>query len=490
MRKLLARLVVGFAATVVVVAGLEALRVRQAIPDALATAREGQLADSEPEPPPLIGTGSGLPDPKEAPSQPASPRIPSGMARVVGHVSGAEAVMAELEVTAQDLDGNHNTEVHDDGTFVVNLPPGNYAVVASAGNLVATAEVADLVEGEEREITLHLVEGATIAGRVQVPEESGARPKVSAIRTGTSFPQKEIEVDENGDFALEGLLPNRRYDLRFEADGLRPVELKQVVAPVQGITVHLEELAHLLGGFGLEPGQPCPMVSAELTSADAAQLYVSHFDRDCRFAIDQVSLVGVAQLRASGKGWQFDMAVTLPEHGDPPFLCLHGICRNPEDEPKASLRLSILQGPRERYVVTLLHENGGRGFGCGVDEEPCVLEDLPVTPHARVVVHVPGCESQSQVIDLNPGTNFLSVECIGTRSIEGVVRGGSAPENELTRVRCAGAEEGDVVAGHLFTMTCPERADAIEYQTGDDDTWHAAPIKTDGPGMPGLVEID
>ena len=109
-------------------------------------------------------------------------------------------------------------------------------------------------------------------------------------------------------------------------------------APRQDLVVTLEPARTLAGGFGLDPGQDCPMmhVTLESTGKDAST-QMANFDGNCRFQFADLPEADSVHLSADGEGWHFERDIALPPHGDPPFVCLHPTCREPPAEAKADL---------------------------------------------------------------------------------------------------------------------------------------------------------
>lgn len=415
------------------------------------------------------------------------------MGRIHGRVAGREAALEELTVRIEDSVRGYQPLVREDGTFEMNLPPGNYGIVARAGNEVAVAQIDDLRENEDRTVVLVLVEGVAIAGRVEgcsgPCREASIRVQVPGVRLGAGT----SESDGKGEFVVEGLVPGRSYDLVFEAKGKRRLVMRSVSAPAQGIVATLEAAATLSGGFGLEPGQKCPMEIVELSAGDEMRSsQISHFDRSCRFRLEDLPEAEDVHLRASGKGWHFELDVPLPAHGDPPFLCLRPPCREPEPEPEASLEI-VYSGasPRQMYVHVGFPENTSRiATSCDPSAGPCVLADLRPSPGVQVHVGAIGCERRSFTLDLRPGANSVIFTCEGMRRIQGVLKG-SAERIATTRamVRCSSEQPPRPAHGFVFVLQCPEHLSTVEYQLVPEGPWRVAPIARGNANGWGFVEI-
>jgi hypothetical protein len=427
----------------------------------------------------------------------ATPERPTGTASIHGTILGLKGDAGELSVGAQTAGRNYAAEIADDGHFFIHLPPASYTLLAESTTQVATVEVPDLKENEDREVTLRLTEAATIAGVVATPG-SQKRVEVRILRAGTQVDAAETSSKERGEFEAPGLVPGWDYDLRLTGPGLRSVTLERVRAPAQGIAVKLETAPTLRGGFGVADGEKCPLQSAYLEGprnqafeADSDSGSVA-FDEDCRFEMDDLPEVPRVRVLASGGGWHFEAEVELPAHGDPPFLCFHPPCLDPGQKPKASLELS-LRGPTPGsfLVVLSLGEHGTQRQGCPESPPGCVLENLPVTPQAEVRISRRDCVAKPTRVVLNPGRNYLVVDCERVREIAGIVR--AAPSGDLSApriaVRCAPDSLVHGFQDFSFSLDCPANLAAIEYRHASDRTWRPAPVRSSNDGTRGLVEI-
>ena len=428
----------------------------------------------------------------------ATQEPPTGTAIIHGTIQDLETDANELSLGAQTAGRNYAGEVAADGRFFIHLPPASYTLLAQSPTQVATAEVLDLKDNEDREVTLRLTEAATIAGTVVAPSGSRRRVDVRILRADTHINPTETLSDERGEFEAAGLVPGWDYDLRFSSLGLRSATLQKVRAPAQGIVVKLEAALRLRGGFGLSAGERCPMESALLEDQDsrgspsAIETPAAAFDADCRFAIDDLPEVPRVHVLASGRGWHFEADVEMPAHGDPPFLCFHPPCRDPDQEPKADLELSVHGAtPGPFFVVLSLGEHGMRRQGCPESSPRCLLDDLPVTAAAEVRIFRRDCIAKPARLVLNPGKNYLAVDCERVKQIEGIVRAAQsedliAPE---IAVRCTSDSPARGFQGFSFSLDCPANLAAIEYRDASDRTWRPAPIRSSSDGTRGLVDI-
>jgi hypothetical protein len=330
MPALAAKIAVAVAAAVVVWAGIEALRVRHVAPEEVPPAVAEPVPPSAAEVPKLRNVAAKETKLEEPQPQVATPWGVAAMARIHGRVLGGGEQGEEEEppkITAEDSLHNYEAEVEDDGRFEINLPIGHYTLVATSGNLVAAADVAGLAEGEDREITLVLGEGVTIEGTVHAPDSSSLNAEIqlhpaSAIET-------DVDVDRSGQFTAQGLVPGRSYELVATAPGMRKQIVRNIIAPRCGLDVTLEKAPVLRGGFGLAAGQECPMEAARIVgSGEDEDAEDGAFDDACQFVLHDLPDAPSVHVAAKGRGWHIEADVALPEHGDPPFLCLRRPCRD------------------------------------------------------------------------------------------------------------------------------------------------------------------
>ena len=235
------------------------------------------------------------------------------MSRIHGRVVGSGTAREHAEITVQNTDGSYEPLVHDDGAFEIHLPPGDYGVAASSGSLVALAEVADLAPDEDREIVLVLAESVAIQGSVDGCEGPCSDASIHIVTSSLRIQSDSSSSDMQGEFALTGLVPGQAYDLTFEVSGKRALTLRSIIAPAPRVVAVMDPSATLTGGFGTEPGEDCPMQTASLTWPERIDEEVVDFDPDCRFRFEELPSVPRVRVRASGRGWHFNIEVSLPE---------------------------------------------------------------------------------------------------------------------------------------------------------------------------------
>jgi TusA-related sulfurtransferase len=494
MPALAAKLAIAVAAAVVAWTGIEAVRSRQ-VATTVARREPEALAEEWPqEVPRLLAVVVHAVEPETAPSEAPALGGVAAMARIHGRVVGVEKADDIPELNVEDGTHSYHAAVEDDGRFEINLPAGSYTLVAAASNRIAAAEVADLAEDEDRDITLVLGLGVSIQGRVGGPEEVFQAASIQATRSGTAPASSGVET--TGEFSLDGLIPGKAYDVVVSAPGMRRVLLENVVAPKAGLVLNLEPAPSLRGGFGLAVGQKCPMEVVRMVSASDSGnagevLAVARFDRDCRFAFPQLQGAKRLHMAAEGWGWHFEAEVDVPEHGDPPFLCLREPCRDVVAAPTATLEVMLQGAQGETWVVAAHTSTGYQESSCDSSNGPCSLADLPSGEQVEVFVTAKGCRREQREIDLLPGNNMLAVVCVSERMVQGVLRASASKEAPFLQatIRCSPEGQEVKTVGRLFQLKCPDRLSTVEYQLSSDGPWLTAPIRSNGPEGAGFVEI-
>ena len=489
-----AKFAVAVATAVVAWTGIEAVRSRQL--DDVVPRRDlaGPAGEWPEEVPRLAAVAARAVEPEAAPSKAPALGGVAAMARIHRRVVGVEKADDIPELHAEDATHSYHAAVEDDGRFEINLPAGSYTLVAAAGNRIAAAEVADLAEDEDRDITLVLGLGVSIQGRVGGPEEVFQAASIQATRSGTAPASSGVE--NTGEFSLDGLIPGKAYDVVVSAPGMRRALLEKVVAPKAGLVLNLEPAPSLRGGFGLAVGQKCPMEVVRMVSASdggnaGEVLAAARFDRDCRFAFPHLIDAKRLHMAAEGRGWHFEAEVDVPEHGDPPFLCLREPCRDVVAAPTATLEVTLQGAQGDTWVVAARTSTGYQESSCNSSNGPCSLADLPSGEQVQVFVTAKGCRREQREIDLLPGNNMLAVACVSERMVQGVLRTSASEEAPFLQatIRCSSEGQEVKTVGRLFQLKCPVRIGTVEYQLSSDGPWLAAPIRSNGPDGAGFVEI-
>jgi hypothetical protein len=479
MPTLATRLALAAASAAVVMTGVEAWRGRHPEASVLPPTVE-EPAPEPPAPPPPVAASPARPAAPRPAARPV-PRGPFAMARIHGRVVGDETAAEEAEIQVEDAERIYAPLTGEDNTFEINLPPGSYLVTAKADNWIALVEVAGLAPNEDREVVLTLAQAVAIRGHVVGCDGPCSDVTVSAMTPAVRVQAAEDATsDHQGEFIISGLAPRHAYDLTFRAAGMRPLTLRGIPGPAAGVVATLEPNASLVGGFGVAPDEECPMEKVSLVGPLAGfdeEEQEVEFDRNCRFRIEDLPAGPSVRLRASGEGWHFDVEVALPEHGDPPFLCLHPPCREPVPEAEASLTVNVVGGSTRTYVVTSLPDQ--RSANCAASSS-CTLDGLAVRAGATVTVYPAGCAPRLFTVNLMPGSNFLTSPCEPGRRIRGNIA-------DAASVRCS--SQSPVVTSSRFTLLCPMGATTIEYRLADDAPWQTAAVTFPEGGETPYVRI-
>jgi hypothetical protein len=101
------------------------------------------------------------------------------------------------------------------------------------------------------------------------------------------------------------------------------------------------------------------------------------------------------------------------------------------------------------------------------------------------------CVAKPASVVLNPGRNYLVVDCERVKQIAGVVRAAQSGDLVTPKIAVRCTPDGLVQNRHgfSFSLDCPANLDAIEYRDALDGTWRPAPIRSSSDGTRGLVEI-
>jgi hypothetical protein len=246
-----------------------------------------------------------------------------------------EASFEDLKVTADDGARSFEARVFPDGRFSIHLPAGQYAVTATLGAQVGIAPSVAARPSAERELTIQLGLAASISGHVRGPD--GVAVKVRLSLAGRDSSEQTVD-SEDGDFAFEGLVPGRSYDLSFRGDDLRTTTLRSVTAPAEGVAAEIDALPILRGAIGFPRGEHCPIDRVALRALDAptatatddatndADSYDSNVDSACQFQLPVPDGASQMLLVATGSGWNLEEPVSVPPLGDPDPVCLNPPC--------------------------------------------------------------------------------------------------------------------------------------------------------------------
>jgi hypothetical protein len=286
------------------------------------------------------------PPPPPPPNRPAAPPRPISRAplagqrerRSVAHLHGRVLLSSgggdiddldDLQVDADDGLRLVHARLSAGGRFSFHLPPGRYTLVAESGDLAGTTlGVLAAADQEPQEIDIRLAPAATIRGALRGP--AGAEITVRALPVGGLHPARSQSIDDDGKFALPGLIPGRRYDLTFFGPAIRETTVRSIVAPVDRLEVVVAALPIVRGAIGVPPGEGCPIETVSLhgagigTGDDQAETDV---DADCRFELTPPEGVSDLTVVAEGAGWRLEESLAIPAQGDPEPICFNPPCR-------------------------------------------------------------------------------------------------------------------------------------------------------------------
>jgi hypothetical protein len=428
-------------------------------------------------------------------------RGPTGIAHLRGRVLFPDGRQStdDVEVVADDGARTIAAQVTKKDRFQIHLPAGRYTLIATAGELVGV--VPDVVARDgESDVDIRLAIGATIRGRISAPE--GADVDLDVTRAG-GRKEAGVATVEDGAFVVAGLIPGRRYDLRFHGATARTLNVTGVEAPADRVDVALDPRANVRGSIGFPPGTDCPISRVHLqsgqhldddddddherdddTSADVGS--------DCAFALSVPDQAPVVTIVATGEGWHLEEQVAIPAHGDPEPICLNPPCRNDPQDGRARLRVTldnVSAGPINATAAPSdeSSETGGGYHACGSSTESCDITEL--TPGETLSVSASGadCLAEAVMVTVVAGDNYLRLPCRRQRRVEGMVRISDSEQPEPVSVRCAGGAGRALHGTRLFRLTCAVDVDAVEFQIGEAGRWRSVPIAS--AADPALVEI-
>jgi hypothetical protein len=371
------------------------------------------------------------PIPRLGPERPSAQRpvrkpAATGMATIRGRVLGLEGPIEdteeELTLVVSDEEDEFEATIEPDGSFAVELAPGTYHLHAQLEKMTATLEAVTVAAEEDKEVVLQLTAGVSIKGTLRPPndeKDDGDDSRVEEINlhfeirlSGESeWSESEGTTIKDNQFTVTGLDAGKRYDLFLTAEGFRPVELKGVPAPSDGLVVDLVRLAQLRGGFGIARGEECPISEVLITADDdKGQAQLVLMDPFCRFQTDRLPPASRVRVQVSEEDWHFDVLVDIPPQGNPPFLCLRSLCREPAPEELSTLEISLVDSPDKSFVALVaLASRGVRASSAAGDFAR--VSDIRSGQTAMVSAFSRSCRSVDQELVLQPGINRVTMTC-------------------------------------------------------------------------------
>jgi hypothetical protein len=319
-------------------------------------ARHADETDETEARPELTPSAAQLLAPVARESRAAPPR--AAPAQLFGRVLpplGEETSFDDLTVVADNGVRTVEASVFPDGRFTIHLPAGQYAVTATLDNWVGTVPSVAARPDRGREVAIQLGEPAAISGHVHGPDGVAITVRASLAGHGE---RQGVTADDNGEFAIEQLVPGRVYDLTFEGPGMRTTTLRSVTAPADGVAAVIVALPVLRGAVGFPAGGHCPITRVALYQPSALSSGNRDDDRNdgaeegdldegtheendeenevdeaCRFELPVPEGPTGMILVASGAGWRLEEPVSIPPLGDPDPICLNPPCwANPLDK--------------------------------------------------------------------------------------------------------------------------------------------------------------
>jgi len=380
-------------------------------------------------PPPVDDHDEAVTDPSPPPR--AAPEPPSfdpsaqalGPAHIFGRVlppPGEPGGLQGLTVTADGGARSVEARTFSDGRFDLHLPPGQYAIVAAAGDWAGMAASVPARAGGEHEVTIGLGPTVSLRGRVRAPE------RVAELGVKVSPAERDDwdelrTIDGDGTFEVEGLVPGRTYDLLFEGEQARSSTVRAVTAPASDLLVQVDALPVLRGAIGVPGDEPCPIshvglyAPTELPKSDdeldAEDERAAAVDDDCRFELTVPDGASQMMLLAVGAGWHLEQAISVPPVGEPAPVCLNPPCRAPDAQAKVTVSL---EGAPAGGIHATLRAAGDEGgfYGCGSNAATCTFDRVAPGQTMTLEVGSSECATRTMTILPSAGPNTINVRCV------------------------------------------------------------------------------
>jgi hypothetical protein len=181
--------------------------------------------------------------------------------------------------------------------------------------------------------------------------------------TENGFDEPDDEDRASGRFVATDLDPGL-YDVVVEAPGMRAARVAGVATDGPPVAVALERAPVLRGALGRGAPGACEGAEVQVFGPDDALEDAeagSSVDGDtCRFELEDLPETGPLTVVARRAGRTERALVTLPDTGEPPFLCLAGPC----DPPAAWLAIYVADASGLQVEMAELEvASGGAGGG-------------------------------------------------------------------------------------------------------------------------------
>lgn len=239
-------------------------------------------------------------------------------------VLALESFDVEIRKTDEDDGGAGRYEVASDGTFDAQLPAGTYAITTTSADdeLVSWSDGVKLTAGEVTSLTIGIELSQPISGTVRAPDDIPADGRAVARARGTGRTVAAI-IGPGRRFSI-GPIPAGEYDVTVVRGVLRPHVIKSVSAPSH-LAVEIGERRAVLRGRvgGFETCDSENPIRVEQNGQEPIDLAI---EPDCTFG-ELVNLpAGEVRLSTTIAGREIVHTTYIPEHGDPPPVCLRGPC--------------------------------------------------------------------------------------------------------------------------------------------------------------------
>jgi hypothetical protein len=407
--------------------------------------------------------------------------------------AGTDAT-SDVVVVAEDGARRLHAHVQEGGRYQIHLPPGRYTLVASADDLVGVVPDV-LARGDVHDIDIRLGLGAAIRGKL-----SGSAEAAVSATSGGGNEEAGVPHVEDGAFAIEGLIPGRRYDLSFTGPDVRTLTITGVTAPADGLDVALQARAKISGAIGFPAGSRCPINSVRLRidgkpESDDDDDTSTDVGRDCRFALSVPDQAAEVTVVATGTGWYLEERVAIPTAGDPAPICLNPPCPSEPPLALARLRLTLDTGAEASSITAHVNSvydstidvGSLETHSCAGSGGRCDIEGLHAGDTFSITAFGRGCRADPIKLTVVAGDNHVRIPCQRQRRIEGVIRVPDGEEPDWVVVRCAGGDSHPMYRTRLFRLTCDADVGALEYQIGTQGTWRLIPIAS--LSNPAFVDI-
>lgn len=285
---------------------------------------------------------------------PGDPATPVFKVRALSWESG-EHPAATLAPTPTPILG----QLRDDGTFVIQVPPGRYALEARSddGILIAGLEVLTAIAGEARgDLELTLSDGVSLAGRLVDDDGSPITGELQLehVHLGTSA---GVSTDQAGRFVFDGLRPGTYALVGSRADvSSAPVQLR---APAANVQIRVPRLATAMLLVPRLPDGTCPRGRVTLRAPKDEHLFRRASFFECRALIFAVPPGSSWYARGSVDGRSIEATIVFDSGRTLAPVCLGAGCDT--DVAAVEPRIvaadgTVVTGAKTRVVDSPTHD--------------------------------------------------------------------------------------------------------------------------------------